>query len=111
MPDFDSPEYTYRPWSLTAQAVQITADNARAVTAWCDGTLLELNSFTVEIRVPCWDRSKLAHLADWVVKESGVFEVYDTEQFHEHYRHMTLVTTDLPVEPAPASAPKLETGL
>lgn len=114
MSDFDSAEYRYRPWSLTAQAVQLTLENAAEVAEWCGGLVTEMlpSHEWAEVKVPCWDVTRPAHPGNWVVKESDAFEVYDTEEFREHYRAIHLPpATDWPQEDPPKPAVGAETGL
>jgi hypothetical protein len=82
----------YERLPFTIQAVEVTAENMKAVAKWCGGQIRTSGKrgiqkyIKVEVKRALNDRQTMAYIGDFVLKAGSGFKVYTPKAFSESFR-------------------------
>jgi hypothetical protein len=82
----------YERLPFTIEAVEVTADNMKAVAKWCGGQIRTSGKrgiqkyIKVEVKRALNDRQTQAYIGDFVLKAGSGFKVYTPKAFSESFR-------------------------
>lgn len=83
---------TYERLPFTIQAVEVTADNMKAVAKWCGGQIRTSGKrgiqkyIKVDVKRALNDRQTMAYIGDYVLKAGSGFKIYTPRAFSESFR-------------------------
>lgn len=82
----------YERLPFTIEAVEVTAENMKAVAKWCGGQIRTSGKrgiqkyIKVEVKRALNDRQTQAYIGDFVLKAGSGFKVYTPKAFSESFR-------------------------
>lgn len=82
----------YERLPFTIQAVEVTAENIRAVAKWCGGEVRTSGKrgiqkyIKVDVKRALNDRQTMAYIGDFVLRAGSGFKVYTPRAFSESFR-------------------------
>jgi hypothetical protein len=83
---------SYERLPFTIQAVEVTADNMKAVAKWCGGQIRTSGKrgiqkyIKVDVKRALNDRQTMAYIGDYVLRAGSGFKVYTPKAFSESFR-------------------------
>jgi hypothetical protein len=79
---------TYTRKSFDVQAVEVTAENIKAVAAWCDGQVIGREKPFIKVKTlnPMNDKQTKAYIGDYVLYSGKGYKVYTKKAFEGSFR-------------------------